>query len=559
MAEPLTNSADHVRSPPSRFLAILGSLGPGMIIAGSIVGSGELIATTKAGAAAGFSLLWLIIIGCAIKVFTQVEFGRHTLCFAKTPLAALNDVPGPRWRVNWIVWYWFIMMVLVISQAGGIVGGIGQALMVSQPLTRQGSQFNDLQNQLVEQRVELAVMVRMEDLEERWSSAGRSVFPEGGPAAVRIARDAQAELTRLRAARKGQATADGEIAISRLEVRIGKLEQRIGALGEPKDAYLWAVIVAIVTSVAMIFGRYGLIQAVATVLVVAFTIVTIVTAVLLEAQPHWQVTPEELVSGLSFRLPPRIEGMDSPIVIALAAFGIIGVGAGELIQYPYWCLEKGYVKHTGPRDGSAQWIERARGWMRVMRIDAWLSMAVYTFATIAFYLLGAAVLGRAGLNPEGQDMVRTLAQMYVPVFGSWAPAIFLFGAFAVLYSTFFVSAAGNSRILGDAFGLLGWHDGSERTRLRWARIMSVAWPLVAVSLYVVVRAPAAMVLASGVAQMLMLPMLGFAALWFRYRRCDAALRPTRLWDLLLWLSVGGFVVIAAWYVGHRIYGFIGTL
>ena len=559
MAEPLANSADHVRSPPSRFLAILGSLGPGMIIAGSIVGSGELIATTKAGAAAGFSLLWLIIIGCAIKVFTQVEFGRHTLCFAKTPLAALNDVPGPRWRVNWIVWYWFIMMVLVISQAGGIVGGIGQALMVSQPLTRQGSQFNDLQNQLVEQRVELAVMVRMEDLEERWSSAGRSVFPEGGPAAVRIARDAQAELTRLRAARKGQATADGEIAISRLEVRIGKLEQRIGALGEPKDAYLWAVIVAIVTSVAMIFGRYGLIQAVATVLVVAFTIVTIVTAVLLEAQPHWQVTPEELVSGLSFRLPPRIEGMDSPIVIALAAFGIIGVGAGELIQYPYWCLEKGYVKHTGPRDGSAQWIERARGWMRVMRIDAWLSMAVYTFATIAFYLLGAAVLGRAGLNPEGQDMVRTLAQMYVPVFGSWAPAIFLFGAFAVLYSTFFVSAAGNSRILGDAFGLLGWHDGSERTRLRWARIMSVAWPLVAVSLYVVVRAPAAMVLASGVAQMLMLPMLGFAALWFRYRRCDAALRPTRLWDLLLWLSVGGFVVIAAWYVGHRIYGFIGTL
>lgn len=530
-----------------------------MIIAGSIVGSGELIATTKAGAAAGFSLLWLIIIGCAIKVFTQVEFGRHTLCFSKTPLAALNDVPGPRWRVNWIVWYWFIMMVLVISQAGGIVGGIGQALMVSQPLTRQGSQFNDLQNQLVEQRVELAVMVRMEDLEERWSSAGRSVFPEGGPAAVRIARDAQAELTRLRAARKGQATADGEIAISQLEFRIGKLEQRIGALGEPKDAYLWAVIVAIVTSVAMIFGRYGLIQAVATVLVVAFTIVTIATVVLLEAQPHWQVTPQELVSGLSFRLPPRIEGMDSPIVIALAAFGIIGVGAGELIQYPYWCLEKGYVKHTGPRDGSAQWIERARGWMRVMRIDAWLSMAVYTFATIAFYLLGAAVLGRAGLNPEGQDMVRTLAQMYVPVFGSWAPAIFLFGAFAVLYSTFFVSAAGNSRILGDAFGLLGWHDGSERTRLRWARIMSVVWPLVAVSLYVVVRAPAAMVLASGVAQMLMLPMLGFAALWFRYRRCDAALRPTRLWDLLLWLSVGGFVVIAAWYVGHRIYGFIGTL
>ena len=71
-----SDNAAVYKKPPRRFGAILLRLGPGMIIAGSIVGSGELIATTKTGAEAGFCLLWLIIVGCVIKVFTQVEFGR---------------------------------------------------------------------------------------------------------------------------------------------------------------------------------------------------------------------------------------------------------------------------------------------------------------------------------------------------------------------------------------------------------------------------------------------------------------------------------------------------
>src|ERR1041385_6909792 len=50
-----------------------------------------------------------------------------------------------------------------------------------------------------------------------------------------------------------------------------------------------------------------------------------------------------------------------------------------LIYYPYWCLEKGYARRVGPDDGSAEWKERARGWLRVMRIDAWISFFIYSF------------------------------------------------------------------------------------------------------------------------------------------------------------------------------------
>ena len=68
-----------IETPPNSIGGILWRLGPGLIVAGSIVGSGELILTTKTGAQAGFWLLWLIVIGCLIKVFVQVELGRKII------------------------------------------------------------------------------------------------------------------------------------------------------------------------------------------------------------------------------------------------------------------------------------------------------------------------------------------------------------------------------------------------------------------------------------------------------------------------------------------------
>ena len=120
------NPTDDIRSAPTTKLGILQNIGPGMILAGSIVGSGELIATTRTGAEAGFDFLWLIILGCIIKVFTQIELGRYTISSGKTSLAALNEVPGPRiLNGNWIIWYWFLLFISIVAQQGGIVGGVG--------------------------------------------------------------------------------------------------------------------------------------------------------------------------------------------------------------------------------------------------------------------------------------------------------------------------------------------------------------------------------------------------------------------------------------------------
>ena len=77
--DPYVLSELNIKEPPTTWLSRLRYLGPGLILSASIVGSGELIATTTLGAKAGFVTLWVILVSCIIKVALQLEFGRHVI------------------------------------------------------------------------------------------------------------------------------------------------------------------------------------------------------------------------------------------------------------------------------------------------------------------------------------------------------------------------------------------------------------------------------------------------------------------------------------------------
>ncbi len=504
-----------IADPPRSLAATLAHLGPGVILASSIVGSGELIATTSVGATAGFALLWLILIGCGIKVAAQIEIGRTTLAWGRTPLAAFDRVPGPRiFGRNWIWWGWAAMTVLILLQQGGIVAGVAQSLAAAVPVSSAGREWNRAHDELAAARIELA-------------TAGRRADATG---------EAEAPTT----------------AVAHAEARVAAAEQAAAGLAHPFDTTLWAVVTGIVTAGLLLVGRYRLIERVSLVLVAGFTLVTLAALALLQRNPAWAISGAELAQGIVPSLPPAVGGR-SPLAVGLAAFGIIGVGASELMIYPYWCLEKGYGRAVGPRDDSAAWAERTRGWLRVMQLDAWGSMVVYTTVTIAFYLLGAATLGRLGIVPSGGEMVRSLGAMYAPVFGEWAQGVFLWGAFAVLYSTLFVAAAGNARMVADGLAMqgLGPAGGSPASpaaadRAGFTRRISAAWVLLATGLAIAIGEPVAMVLASGVAQAIMLAALAVAVIWFRYRESDPRLAPPWAWDLLVWLSAAGFLTVGLW-------------
>jgi Mn2+/Fe2+ NRAMP family transporter len=423
-----------------------------MIIAAGLVGSGELIATTKAGAQAGISLLWVIILGCVIKVFTQVELGRYTVSTNETTLAALNRIPGPRLRANWIIWLWLIMMATTYGLLGGILGGVGQSLAMTLPITGDYAQ------------------------------------------AISDLADTSADIVAV-------------------------------------DHRIWAVGVAVATALFLYFGRYALLETVCVGLVFCFTLITVGNVAALQTT-EFAIPVSEIMDGLLFGLPERPEAW----LTALAAFGIIGMGGTDMVVYPYWCLERGYSRFIGPRSQSDAWVRRAQGWVRVMKIDAFVSMVIYTIATLAFYYIGAAVLHRQGSDPDGMRMVSSLASAYVPVFGEYARFLFLAGALAVLYSSFLVANAGAARLFADLLVVLRLMDDSHRARDRCIGILSLALPLAALLIFLTGWNPVRLVVIGGLVQSLVLPAIGFSALYLRFRLTDERLRPGRLWDAALILS-----------------------
>src|SRR5438045_411888 len=141
-------------------------------------------------------------------------------------------------------------------------------------------------------------------------------------------------------------------------------------------------------------------------------------------------------------------------------------------------------------------------------------MVVFTIATIAFYLLGAAVLHPQGLDPKGPEMIPTLSRMYLqplegtPLAGlrSWTRVGFLLGAWAVLFKTLYVATAANSRLTADFLHLSGvWRQQGVAARDRTIRVFCILYPVAALGLYYTFREPQALIQVGGIAQSLMLP------------------------------------------------------
>ena len=432
---------DSPQDAPKSFGQILRQVGPGLILTASIVGSGEVIATPKLAAEAGFDLLWLIVIGCIIKVFVQIELGRFAVAKGMTTLEALDSMPGPRLRVSWLVWLWVFMYVGTIFQVAGIVGAVTQVLT---------------------------------------------------------------------------------------------------AAGLTMGGNLLAIIIGAGTSGMLVLGRYRLVEVLSIIMVAGFTFCTIVAVGALQWS-DFAISATNVIDGFKFRMPDNF-------TTAFGAFGIIGVGASELIFYPYWVLEKGYAVNVGKNDGSNGWYDRARGWMKVMQVDAWVSMVIYTLATATFFLLGAAVLHSTGqVIDDETPMIPVLAKMYQESLGQGSYVVFLIGAFFALFSTTFVATASNARLFADGLQVfkLQKYDNDD-ARQKMIKVGCVLLPAISVLAFLTMGTPVKLVFIGAVAQGLMLPFLAIAALYFRFKQTDAPLRPGNAWTAMLWFAAVAMIAAGAY-------------
>lgn len=430
-----------IKEPPTSFVGRLRLLGPGFILSASIVGSGELIATTTLGAKAGFIALWIIILSCLVKVAIQLEFGKHTIVSGETAMEAMGKLPGPRiGKAKWSVVLIFFLMILKVVQLGGMIGSTAIVLDLLVP-------------------------------------------------------------------------------------------------GLPVTA--WVAGIAVVTSLLIYKGYYLVIEKVSLFMIAMFTVFTFLAVYALAYTPY-DFSIAEVLKSQSITLSPQV------IAVAIGAFGITGVASDEIIAYNYWCREKGYAAYAGPQEDDEEWRRRAKGWIRVMYLDATLAMVVYTIVTALFYVLGASVLHEMGITPEGNEVIETLSLIYTESLGTGVRVIYLVGALFVLASSLLATNAAWTRIYADIFGQLGWLEFRNPSK-RGMIVAILAWifPVTWAVTYLFIALPVTMILTGGFVGSFMLLLIVFAGVHFRYAR-KQFFAPSLLYDTALWISIISIASVAVY-------------
>jgi Mn2+/Fe2+ NRAMP family transporter len=453
MKDPYIISNETIKEPPTTLFDRFKFLGPGFILSASIVGSGELIATTILGAKAGFIALWIIIISCLAKVAVQLEFGKHAVLTGERCMQAFAQVGIKRTassstRSKWAVWTLLVLIGLKIVQLGGMLGG--------------------------------AVVIL-------------NMLAPGIPITV------------------------------------------------------WAIVTAASVGLLIYNGKYSIIEKFSLFMIAMFTLLTLASLFSLQYTDYgfsWL----HVLSIQQFNLPPEI------VPYAIGAFGITGVASDEIIAYNYWCLEKGYAAYTGPRDNSAAWRRRAEGWIKVMFLDATVAMIIYTIVTVAFYLLGAAVLYQRGEVPHGNEVIETLALIYTASLGPGIKTAYLVGGFFVLYSSLFATLGAWTRIFPDIFGELGWFNFNDlQKRKRVIAVLAWFFPACWGAIYLYIELPVLMVLFGGLIGSFMLFVVMIGAIHFKYGRVQ--LMPSgALYTIAFWISIVSIFVVGIYGISQVISG-----
>ena len=91
--------------------------------------------------------------------------------------------------------------------------------------------------------------------------------------------------------------------------------------------------------------------------------------------------------------------------------------------------------------------------------------------------------------------------------------------------------------------MLGFAKLNEAQKKKVVKGLGVALPAIAVTIYALFPAPVWLILTAGTMQAILLPMLGFSVLYFRYKKSDPRLRAGKVWDVMLWFSFLSFLVI----------------
>eukprot|EP00457_Paulinella_chromatophora_P004837 gb/GEZN01004850.1/.p1 GENE.gb/GEZN01004850.1/~~gb/GEZN01004850.1/.p1 ORF type:complete len:559 (+),score=71.49 gb/GEZN01004850.1/:204-1679(+) len=117
-------------APPRSCRAVFSQLGPGVVVAVSILGVGEVFPTSASGAQCGVGVLWFFVLCSISTVWLQVELTKYSLCTKQSSMALLNSVGGPAFcRLKWPLWLWLAILFGQIAREGALLWALPSLLV----------------------------------------------------------------------------------------------------------------------------------------------------------------------------------------------------------------------------------------------------------------------------------------------------------------------------------------------------------------------------------------------------------------------------------------------
>jgi Mn2+/Fe2+ NRAMP family transporter len=104
-----------------KFWRALKVFGPAAVVASVAIGAGETIVVVRAGAWAGYGLLWLVMLSVVVKgIFVTYLLGRYTAVSGEPISQRLVRIPGPR---GWLL---FLLVFLEMAAAGPLWAAVSR-------------------------------------------------------------------------------------------------------------------------------------------------------------------------------------------------------------------------------------------------------------------------------------------------------------------------------------------------------------------------------------------------------------------------------------------------
>jgi len=306
----------------------------------------------------------------------------------------------------------------------------------------------------------------------------------------------------------------------------------------------WWTIGSILLSTALVmWGRFRVIELVATILAVLLSGAAVAAAV--------TVFPSfgDLVKGLVPQTPPNMEYGE-----ILPWLGFMLSGAAGMIWYSYWIQKKGYGAAQKPTKDALHYSDtdkqKLKGWIRQMTLDNHLAVFGTLIITIAFLILGTELLKPRGLVPEENRVAEVLGNLLGEV---WGPIGFWFmvvGVFIGFWDTVLSDQDGFGRMFAGGTRILlaplklgkRWQNEVFLKRL----FVLVVVTILPIALYLAIGNPVTLLKIAGFIEAAHIPVLVVLVLLLNHRELPKELRPslvTTLFTAMAGLFFAAFAII----------------